>query len=405
MTSASPITPAVPGSSWRQILSAFLLLGCTSFGGPVAHLGHFRREFVERRRWLDAHAFADLVALCQVLPGPASSQVGLAIGLMRGGAAGAMAAWLGFTLPSAILMLALSQSLGWLGSTAQAAGVVHGLKLAAAAVVAQALWSMARTHCPDRARASLAALAAAVVACQPGFGAQLLVCIGGALAGLVVLHSPHQLPASPFPVAHGARAGWLLLGLFLLLLLGLPLAAALSASVWLRLADIFYRAGALVFGGGHVVLPVLQSQIVQGGWLSNDVFLAGYGAAQALPGPLFTVAAFLGGAAGQPPLGLGGALVAVIAIFLPGALLVAGSLPLWASARRHAGARRAMLGVNAAVVGLLLGAFHGTVWTPAVHDGADFAAVVLGCVLLVSWRLPSWALVALALVLSLLRQA
>lgn len=404
MSNAPPEAHAVRSGAWRQILPVFLLLGCTSFGGPVAHLGHFRREFVERRKWLDAHAFADLVALCQVLPGPASSQVGLAIGLMRGGTAGAVAAWLGFTLPSALLMLALGQSLVRLGGAAQSAGVLHGLKLAAAAVVVQAIWSMARTHCPDRARASLAAVAAAIVACQPGFAAQWLVCVGGALAGLALLHSPGELPASPFPVGHGARAGWRLLALFLLLLLGLPLAAPASTSVWLRLADIFYRAGALVFGGGHVVLPVLQSQIVQGGWLANDIFLAGYGAAQALPGPLFTFAAFLGSAAGHPPLGLTGALVAVIAIFLPGALLVAGSLPLWASARRHAGARRAMLGVNAAVVGLLLGAFHGTVWLPAVHDGADFAAVVLGCVLLVSWRMPSWALVGLALALSLLRQ-
>ena len=329
---ASSDSSAARGSlaACSQVFLVFLSLGCTSFGGPLAHIAWFRREFVERRAWLDAHAFADLVALCQILPGPASSQVGLAIGLMRAGLPGACAAWLGFTLPSALLMLALGiWILPLLPQASVLPVVLHGLKLAAVPVVMQAVWSMARSLCPDLPRAGLALLAAGLSAWWPGIWLQIALCAAGAAIGRTLLRQPGALPHTPFTAGLSPRTGRLLLLACLLLLGALPLAARLGSSPALVLVDAFYRAGALVFGGGHVVLPVLQAEVVTRGWVTPAQFLAGYGAAQALPGPLFAFAAYLGAIASQPPGGwLGGAL-ALVAIFLPGALLVAGCLPLW----------------------------------------------------------------------------
>src|SRR6266404_2722494 len=301
---------ALAGGSWREVLPAFFRLGLTSFGGPVAHLGYFREEFVHRRRWLDDKSYADLVALCQFLPGPASSQVGLAVGLLRGGYAGALAAWIGFTLPSAVAMVLFGYGIGALGDAA-GSGWLHSLKVAAVAVVAQAVLGMARTLAPDRARATLAVAAAIIALGAPSSWGQI-----GA-------------------IALGGIVGALLLAVFFVLLIGLPLLAAAIPSQALKEFDAFYRAGSLVFGGGHVVLPLLQASVVPPGWVDNDAFLAGYGAAQAVPGPLFTFAAYLGTVMGPPPNGWIGAAICLIAIFLPSFLLVIGALPFWEQLRRR----------------------------------------------------------------------
>lgn len=391
-----PVQASSAGSpSWREVFLAFLRLGCTSFGGPIAHLAWFRREFVERRGWLDAQAFADLVALCQILPGPASSQVGLAIGLMRAGLPGAAAAWLGFTLPSALLMLALGSWLSALFPAGPAVlAVLHGLKLVAVPVVGQAILSMGRTLCPDPPRLAVAMMAALICANIPGIGAQIVVCAGGAGFGHALLRPAALLPQSPFRTGLSARLGKRLLLAFGVLLAALPLASRLSGVPGVALFDAFYRAGALVFGGGHVVLPVLQAEVVAQGWVSPAQFLAGYGAAQALPGPLFTFAAYLGAVSSQPPGGGLGGVLALLAIFLPGALLVTGCLPLWESARRHPGARAALMGLNAVVVGLLLAAFCSLVWPGAVHGMGDVLLAGVGLLMLLA-SLPMWSLVLL----------
>lgn len=384
-------------SAW-QVFLIFLRLGLTSFGGPVAHLGYFREEFVARRRWLQESAYADLVALCQFLPGPASSQVGLALGLRQAGWSGALAAWVGFTLPSALVMAALGLGLV-AGHGLVPAGVLHGLKVAAVAVVAQAVWGMARSLCRGSARLLLMALACALALLLPGVAGQLGAMLLAALAGLALWG---RTGAAQSPAVHDTlaarvrpRTGALLLVVFAALLVLLPLAARAWPQGWLVLADAFYRAGALVFGGGHVVLPLLQAEVVTTGWVAPDDFLAGYGLAQAVPGPLFTFAAFLGAAAGHGAGGWSGAAVCLVAIFVPAFLLVAGALPFWERLRHSARARAALSGVNAAVVGLLLAAFYDPVWTSAIHTLADFALAAVACAALMWARVPPWLVVPL----------
>jgi len=381
-----------PSSTIREIFGAFLKLGLTSFGGPIAHLGYFRSEFVARRHWLSDGAFADLVALCQFLPGPASSQVGIGLGLFRGGLPGALVAWLGFTLPSAIAMVLFALLLSSTG-LGHAGAWQHGLKVVAVAVVAQALWGMGKSLCPDRARASVAVAGAVLASWIPGVWGQVGVIVMGSLVGALWLRPTVDLPHTPFPARLRKRTGLAVLSVFFFLLLVLPALAARSDSYGLQLVDSFYRAGALVFGGGHVVLPVLQAEVVPPGWVGNDAFLAGYGAAQAVPGPLFTFAAYLGAVSSRSPSGWLGAAIALVAIFLPAFLLVLGTLPLWEGARRHPLMQRAMLGVNAAVVGLLLAAFYRPVWTSAILSAADFGLAAVALLLLILWRVPPWAVV------------
>lgn len=372
----------------------FLRLGLTSFGGPVAHLGYFRAEFVERRQWLAEAAYADLVALCQLLPGPASSQVGIALGLTRAGYAGGFAAWLGFTAPSALALILFGLFVTQIDTTL-AGGWLHGLKVVAVAVVAQALWGMARTLTPDARRAAIALAAACIATVLPNAFGQIAVIVAGGVVGALFLKaapvSLEKLPASNIC----RRAGVIAIGLCLALLAALPLLAEASGRYVAELFDVFFRVGALVFGGGHVVLPLLQAEVVPRGWVSNELFMAGYGAAQAMPGPLFTFAAYLGSVSSRVPHGWLGGMLAVVAIFLPSFLLVCGALPFLETLRQHAGARRALTGINAAVVGLLLAAFYNPVWTSAILKPADFCLATLGFFLLVAWKWPSWLVVAL----------
>jgi len=382
---------ADPGRAWTVFL-VFLRLGLTSFGGPIAHLGYFRDEFVTRRRWLSERSYADLVALCQFLPGPASSQVGIALGLSRAGFPGALAAWAGFTLPSALLLTLFALGLSSWGSTFPA-GLLHGLKLVAVAVVAQAVWGMARNLCTDTARITIAATSACIVLVWPSTWGQVGVIAAAAVVGMTLFKPAQDLAHEPFSVSVSRRVGIVLLGLFFGLLIGLPIAVQAWPNQTLAMANAFYRAGALVFGGGHVVLPLLQAAVVPGAWVSNETFLAGYGAAQAVPGPLFTFSAFLGASMSLPPGGWVGASVCLIAIFAPSFLLVAGTLPFWEQLRRSVRTRAALAGVNAAVVGLLLGAFYHPVWTGAVRKPEDFGLALIAIVALMFWRLPPWLVV------------
>ena len=379
-------------SPWAVFL-VFLRLGLTSFGGPVAHLGYFREELVVRRRWLSERNYADLVALCQFLPGPASSQVGMALGLARAGYPGALAAWLGFTLPSAVALILFALGLAHWGD-AVPAGLLHGLKVVAVAVVAQAVWGMARSLCPDAPRISLMAVAACAVLWWSSAWAQVLVLALAALVGLWTLAPGQAAAHEPLPIPVGRRAGMAWLALFVALLLGLPWAAAVFPHATLAVADAFYRAGSLVFGGGHVVLPLLQAELVPTGWVDQDTFLAGYGAAQAVPGPLFTFAAFLGASLQTGPQGVWGAVVCLLAIFAPSFLLVAGALPFWEGLRAHPRMQAALAGVNVAVVGLLVAALYQPVWTSAIHTPQDFALALLAGVALMAWKLPPWLVVA-----------
>ena len=395
--SATSTAPARRSSVW-EVLWVFFRLGLTSFGGPVAHLGYFRTEFVERRRWMDERSYADLVALCQFLPGPASSQVGIAVGLARGGWWGSLAAWAGFTLPSALLLigfaLLLSRHGDWLGS-----GALHGLKVAAVAVVAQAVWGMSKTLCPDRSRAALAIGAALLTLLLPSALAQVGAIGFCGLVGWRLLHLPGQDAVEHQSYGVSPRAGWIALSVFALLLLGLPFWAAATASPLLSTVDAFYRAGALVFGGGHVVLPLLQSAVVPTGAVNNAEFLAGYGATQAVPGPLFTFAAYLGAVMRPEVAGIGGwagGFICLLAIFLPAWLLVVGALPFWDSLRQRPAVQSALAGVNAGVVGILLAALYDPVWTSAIGDRADFALALSAFGLLVYARLAPWLVVALS---------
>ena len=396
-TAAGTTLPLARRGSPFEVLRVFLRLGLTSFGGPVAHLGYFRAEFVERRRWLDEGAYADIVALCQFLPGPASSQVGFSIGLMRGGYLGGLAAWTAFTLPSAILLLLFAYGAKFLQGPI-GAGLLHGLKLVAVAIVAQAVWGMARTLCPDRERASIAAVVAVIILFSSSPVAQIgAIALGGA-AGLWLCRGapPAAKDEGHMSIPVSRTVGLLALVAFFLLLGALPLLNGAIHAQSLVLFDAFYRSGALVFGGGHVVLPLLREATVAPGWVSDDTFLAGYGAAQAVPGPLFTFSAYLGAVMKSPPNGIAGAAISLIAIFLPGILVLMGTLPFWETFRRRANAQAIMRGVNAAVVGLLGAALYNPVWTSAVKTPGDFALALVGFVLLAVWQAPPLVVVAIS---------
>jgi chromate transporter len=376
-------------SSATEVLRAFFILGISSFGGPIAHLGYFRHEFVEKRRWLTSDEYAGLISLCQFLPGPASSQTGFCIGLKRAGWLGGAAAWAGFTLPSALLMFLLARYVGLFETSAMARGAIHGLQLAAVAIVAQAVWTMARAICTDTPRRALALLAAAILTLQPDTLGQILVLLMGAIIGRLALADgpDRSKPPSPFerrtnlndPVHRLALS---CLTLFAVLLL---LAFLAPATGPLALFAAFYRSGALVFGGGHVVLPLLRDAVVVPGWVSPEIFLAGYGAAQAMPGPLFTVASFLGAVNQSTPGGLQGAAIATLAIFLPGLLIVTGALPYWQILQSRRGIVATIMGLNAAVVGLLGAAFINlltvtalqSAWDPPIAAGA-LALLIVG---------------------------
>ncbi len=373
-------SPGTPG----EVFACFLRLGLTSFGGPIAHVGYFRREFVERRGWVSDSEYAQLLGLCQFLPGPASSQTGFAIGLIRAGWPGALAAFVAFTMPSAVLLFAFAEFMPRIsGPVGDAA--VHGLKLVAVAVVAHGLLGMFRQLCPDRSRAAIAALAAGVMLLSGQAWVQLVVIGLGAAAGLAVCRDTTPPERGVFNLSYGRMLGWLLVTAFFALLFGLPFLAAARNGL-IDVFEAFYRAGALVFGGGHVVLPLLAETVVGPGWISREDFLAGYGAAQAVPGPMFTLSAYLGALLPGEEGGLTGAAVALAAIFLPGFLLLAGVLPLWRAFVSRPAAVRVVAGVNASVVGLLAAALYDPVWISAVQGIPDFVIASIGFVLLAAWR-------------------
>lgn len=368
-----------------EVLRVFLKLGLISFGGPIAHIGYFRNEFVMRRRWLDDATYTDLVALCQFLPGPASSQVGFSIGLMRAGYLGGLAAWTGFTLPSAIALVIFAYGAHTLAGPV-GLGLLHGLKLVAVAIVAQAVFGMARTLCPDRQRASIAALATVLILYSSTWIGQLGAILLGGIAGLVVCRSSAQVSATPMANRVSPCVGISSLAAYTILLIGLPLYRSLGAPQGMALFEAFYRSGALVFGGGHVVLPLLRDAIVAPGWVSDNAFLAGYGAAQAVPGPLFTFAAYLGAVVEPAPHGVGGAFLGLVGIFLPGMLILLGTLPFWDTLRTRQDAQAAIRGVNAAVVGLLGAALYSPVWTSTINTTGDLSVAIIGFMLLTAWR-------------------
>jgi chromate transporter len=392
MTETAASSTVAPGrGSAAEVFLVALRLGLTSFGGPLAHLGYYERTYVRQRQWLAPDEYGGLVALCQMVPGPASTQVHYLIGLRRAGWSGAFAAWAGFTLPSAIAMFGFARLAPHLEGPATNA-VLHGLKLVAVAVVAQAVWSMARNLCPDRRRAALALLAAALLLVMSGAFVQIAALLIGAIGGALLCR---DLPAAPgLPVMPvGMRTGGVALALFLLLLVALPLAGAAAPHSLLALAGIFYKAGALVFGGGHVVLPLLRDALVPQGWLSDNAFLAGYGVAQAIPGPLFTFSAYLGAVVAPGGQTLLWSAVALVFIFLPGLLIALAGLPLWLWLGRHPAARAALAGINAAVVGVLGAALYNPIWLSAVGNGRDLAIALTGLLLLERWRLPPLAIV------------
>ena len=377
-----------------EIFAVATRLGLTSFGGPVAHLGYFREEYVVRRRWLDEATYADLVALCQFLPGPASSQVGIAIGITRGGLLGGLAAWLGFTLPSAIALVLFAYGLRGLG--AADAGWLHGLKVAAVAVVALAVWGMARSLASDRARATIAIVSAFCALLWPTGVGQVAIIAAAALGGLWLLPTSAAPPTAVRLVPVSRTLGVAALVVFFGLLIALPIARQITGSQALALFDSFFRVGSLVFGGGHVVLPLLQAEVVPPGWVTSEAFVAGYGAAQAVPGPLFTFAAYLGAVMGPPPTGLAGAAIALVAIFLPSFFMIVGALPFWDTLRGRSSFQSALRGINAAVVGLLLAALYQPVWTSAIHGPADVGLALAALGLLAFWKAPAWLVVVLA---------
>ncbi|ARU05800.1 chromate transporter [Comamonas serinivorans] len=404
----APATGTSATGTFAEVLGAFLKLGLTSFGGPIAHLAYFRTEFVERRRWLDDRRYADLVALCQFLPGPASSQVGMALGLGRAGWPGLLAAWLGFTLPSAVVLILFALGMAHVQGPALT-GAVQGLKVVAVAVVAQAVWGMARTLCTDRPRAGLAFLAALLTLALPSaLGQVAALILVGLLGGWGLTVAPPGSAGPMGPVgasgplrvrgAVSRRVGWVALLLFALPLVGLPLWATATGSSTLALLDGVYRAGALVFGGGHVVLPLLQATVVPSGLMSNAEFMAGYGAAQAVPGPLFSFAAYLGAQVHGPLSGWVGGLALLAVIFLPALLVLVAALPFWEALRHRAGVQRVMAGINAAVVGILAAALYDPVWTSAIHGRADLALALTAFGLLVVARVsPVWVVLLAAL--------
>jgi len=378
-------------NSWTVFL-IFLRLGLTSFGGPAAHLGYFREEFVTRRQWFSDSSYADLVALCQFLPGPASSQVGMAIGFYRSGYMGALAAWVGFTLPSAIVLILFAIGLTHYNNI-QLAGVLDGLKIVAVAVVIQALWGMACSLCPDPPRITIMAFTACFVLLIPSIWGQVLAIIISGVIGLLVFKQNTISAHNSLPASITTRTGWFWLAIFFSLLIGLPFLKIIFPNQIISLIDAFYRTGSLVFGGGHVVLPLLQSEIVSTGWLNNDTFLAGYSLAQAVPGPLFTFAAFLGasmeGSFSNWVIGL----ICLLAIFIPSFLLVFGTLPLWERMRNNSHMRAALYSINAAVVGILLAALYQPIWTSSIYKPQNFCMALIALIALMFWKLPPWFVV------------
>jgi chromate transporter len=389
------MTP-LPTGSLAEVFVVFTRLGLTSFGGPVAHLGYFREAIVQRRGWVDETTYADLVALCQFLPGPASSQVGIALGTARAGIVGGFMAWLGFSLPSALALVAFALGLSAFGNAES--GWLQGLKVVAVAVVAQAVWGMARNLTPDAPRATLAIAAAILLLLWPSAWVQIMVILLGGLVGWrwlgAAAGAAATAPGQPIHVPQWLA--WASSILIIAGLLGLPALAAVSGSQGVALFDAFFRAGALVFGGGHVVLPLLEQSVVAPGWVSQDQFIAGYGAAQAVPGPLFTFAAFLGASSVLPPNGLLGASIALVAVFLPSFLLIWAALPLWGRLRSAPAAQAGLRGINAAVVGILLAALYSPVITSAIHGPSDVALALAAFAALQLWRVPPWAVVLLA---------
>src|SRR5690554_3277482 len=387
-----PVQPTQEKHSAWDVFVIFLKLGLTSFGGPVAHLGFFRDEFVVQRKWMSEKAYADLVALCQFLPGPGSSQVGISIGFTRAGYRGALAAWTGFTLPSALALVLFALGLVHFSDT-MPMDVLHGLKVVAVAVVAQAVWGMATKLCPDAPRISLMAAAACFVLLFPTSLGQISVIVFAGLIGLMAFKPVQNSTQESLPISISKRTGALWIGVFIALLFGLPLAASVFSNQALTMFDAFYRSGSLVFGGGHVVLPLLQAEVVPSGWVSNDAFLAGYDAAQAVPGPLFTFSAFLGASMNEAPSGWLGGLICLLAIFTPSFLLIMGALPFWERLRGNTQMRAALCGVNAAVVGLLLAALYKPEWISAVNAPQDFGLALIALVALMFWKLPPWLVV------------
>lgn len=383
-----------PGSSvspWLVFL-IFLRLGLTSFGGPVAHLGYFRDELIVRRRWMTERQYADLLALCHFLPGPSSSQVGLGLGISQAGYAGAFAAWLGFTMPSALILMliafGISANRDIIPST-----VLHGLAIVAVAVIAQAVWGMTRSLCPDRPRITIMVAVTCYLLLFPSTWGQSIAILVAAILGVFIFKPDANEQDTPLNTAIKRNHGVVWLSLFFILLFALPVLAKLFPSQALMLFDAFYRAGSLVFGGGHVILPLLQAETVPNGLVSPEAFLAGYGATQAMPGPLFTFAAFLGASMSTPYGAFVTGMICLLAIFLPSFLLVVGALPFWESLRHHRIIRAALMGVNAAVVGLLLAALYSHAWVDAIRSTKDFALALVALIALMTWKLPPWLVV------------
>jgi chromate transporter len=380
--------------SFLEVLWVSTRLGLTSFGGPIAHLGYFHEEYVERRKWIDEQSYADLVALCQFLPGPASSQVSIAIGIARARLLGGIAAWIGFTLPSALALIAFAFGIGAFTNTTDA-GWLHGLKIVAVAVVAQAVWGMARSLCPDSERATIAILASIVTLAWPTAVGQLSSIAIAGLFGIMIFPGIVSSSISPMRFPVGKKTGLIAWVIFFALLVGLPFGRQIAPTHALEVFDSFFRVGSLVFGGGHVVLPLLQTEVVGPGWVTNEQFVAGYGATQAVPGPLFTFSAYLGALMSSEPNGWTGASLALVAIFLPSFLLVIGALPFWDVLRTMPVFQSALKGINAAVVGLLLAALYKPVWTSAIYSPADFGLGLVAFGLLMFWKCPPWLVVLL----------
>ena len=393
-------TPIAHQGSFLEVLRVFARLGISSFGGPVAHLGYFRQEIVVRRKWLDEAAYADLIGLCQFLPGPSSSQVGISLGITRAGLWGGLAAWLGFTLPSAIALTAFAYATTLFKGFVQS-GWLHGLLIAAVAVVAQAVWGMAKTLCPDLPRATMALVAAVLILLWPLAIVQIAVIALAGLFGWRFLRGAQAVTSSLLALELPRRLALSCWVLFFALLIGLPVLRQVTQSQPLALFDTFYRVGSLVFGGGHVVLPLLQREVVPAGWVSNDQFLTGYAAAQAVPGPPFTFSAYLGAISKPSPNGWIGALIALAAIYLPSFLLLIGILPFWNRLRAFEPFQAALRGINAAVVGILLAALYQPIWTSAIHVPVDFALALVAFGLLVIWKLPPWVVVVVSALLGI----
>ncbi|MCW7505360.1 chromate efflux transporter [Leptospira paudalimensis] len=374
-----------------QIFFTALKLGCTSFGGPIAHLSYFHDEYVTKKKWISAHAYADLVALCQFLPGPASSQVGMAIGFSRGGILGAIISWIGFTLPSFLILVLFGIGLGTM-DVSDHKHWLHGLKVVAVAVVAQAILGMGKKLCPDKERLTIAIITSVILLFFSSAVLQISLLIFSGFFGVYFLKSNETLPHEPMQTGKKI-IGFLFIALFFIFLFLLPILRNVSNFIEIQYIDSFYRAGALVFGGGHVVLPLLQAEVVPTGWVNNDLFMAGYGLSNAIPGPLFAFSGYLGAVSSISPNGWYGAIICLVAAFLPSFLLIVGALPFWEQLRKNLWIRKLMLGINASVVGILLAAFYNPVWTSAVYAPKDFALVVVGFLLLEFWKLPSWLVV------------